>query len=305
MRPRQGGRGGKLPHMTTILIRIVEIYRSGQQIRPSEAPPRPPPIPIGALVSVSDMKQWLLSAWRMLTWTWRRFPKTVGGLTGLVALLCLVVVGSNAYILLTTDGEATRRRRRAARRSGDRAGRAGQRQRPHERDACRPRQRGVAALARRQGEDPRLRRPPPWAYTSPTDAQGAGPRRACQAGRHLRGPRRLRHLGDDGPGAIDLRRPNAVVVPRASTCRGPSSSPKKPGIHVTGLLADQHQLGLPGERRKSARSSPGSGGLGHHRRHARDGRAADPDPDLRRPRKLGPGRRRPRRPRAGHRRSSS
>jgi vancomycin permeability regulator SanA len=53
------------------------------------------------------MKQGLLSVWRVLTWPWRRFPKTVGGLTGLVALLCLVVVGSNAYILLTTDGEAT------------------------------------------------------------------------------------------------------------------------------------------------------------------------------------------------------
>jgi SanA protein len=53
------------------------------------------------------VKQGLLSAWRTLTWPWRRFPKTIGGLTGLVALLCLVVVGSNAYILLTTDGEAT------------------------------------------------------------------------------------------------------------------------------------------------------------------------------------------------------
>src|SRR5882757_11259505 len=53
------------------------------------------------------MKQGLLSFWRALTWPWRRFPKSVGGVTGLVALLCLVVVGSNAYILLTTDGEAT------------------------------------------------------------------------------------------------------------------------------------------------------------------------------------------------------
>jgi SanA protein len=53
------------------------------------------------------MKQGLLSTWRMLTWPWRRFPKTVGGATGLVALLCLIVVGSNAYILLTTEGEAT------------------------------------------------------------------------------------------------------------------------------------------------------------------------------------------------------
>jgi SanA protein len=53
------------------------------------------------------MKQGLLSVWRFLTWPWRRFPKTVGGATGLVAVLCLIVVGSNAYILLTTEGEAT------------------------------------------------------------------------------------------------------------------------------------------------------------------------------------------------------
>ncbi len=53
------------------------------------------------------MKQGLLSVWRTLTWPWRRFPKTIGAATGLVAVLCLVVAGSNAYILLSTDGEAT------------------------------------------------------------------------------------------------------------------------------------------------------------------------------------------------------
>ena len=53
------------------------------------------------------MKQGLLSVWRTLTWPWRRFPKTVGGVTGLFALLCLVIAGSNAYILLSTSGEAT------------------------------------------------------------------------------------------------------------------------------------------------------------------------------------------------------
>ncbi|HEY2478240.1 MAG TPA: ElyC/SanA/YdcF family protein [Solirubrobacterales bacterium] len=53
------------------------------------------------------MKHGLSSVWRTLTWPWRRFPKTVGGATGLFAVLCLVVAGSNAYILLTTGGEAT------------------------------------------------------------------------------------------------------------------------------------------------------------------------------------------------------
>src|SRR6201994_2916272 len=53
------------------------------------------------------MKQGLLSALRTLTWPWRRFPKTVGGLTGVVALLVVLVIGANAYILLSTDGEST------------------------------------------------------------------------------------------------------------------------------------------------------------------------------------------------------
>jgi SanA protein len=53
------------------------------------------------------MKQGLLSVWRTLTWPWRRYPKTVGGLTGLVTLLVVLVIGANAYILLSTDGEAT------------------------------------------------------------------------------------------------------------------------------------------------------------------------------------------------------
>jgi SanA protein len=53
------------------------------------------------------MRQGLLSVWRALTSPWRRFPKTVFGLTALVAVICLIVVGANAYILLTTDGEAT------------------------------------------------------------------------------------------------------------------------------------------------------------------------------------------------------
>ena len=39
------------------------------------------------------MKQGLLSVWRALTWPWRRFPKTVGGFTGLFAVLCLVIAG--------------------------------------------------------------------------------------------------------------------------------------------------------------------------------------------------------------------
>src|SRR3954452_11355488 len=63
--------------------------------------------PGAGLLAFPAMKQGLLSVWRALTWPWRRFPRTVGGATGLFAVLCLVVVGSNAYILLSTSGEAT------------------------------------------------------------------------------------------------------------------------------------------------------------------------------------------------------
>ena len=44
---------------------------------------------------------------RKLTWPWRRFPKTAGILTGSGVLLCLLIVGANAYILLSTEGEST------------------------------------------------------------------------------------------------------------------------------------------------------------------------------------------------------
>lgn len=40
-------------------------------------------------------------------WPYRRFPRTAGALTGLGVLLVLVVVGANAYILLSTRGEST------------------------------------------------------------------------------------------------------------------------------------------------------------------------------------------------------
>jgi SanA protein len=40
-------------------------------------------------------------------WPYRRFPKTAGAATGLGLLLVLIVVGANAYILLSTQGEYT------------------------------------------------------------------------------------------------------------------------------------------------------------------------------------------------------
>jgi SanA protein len=44
---------------------------------------------------------------RALTLPFRRWPRTTRALTGLGVLLVLLVVGSNAYILLSTEGEAT------------------------------------------------------------------------------------------------------------------------------------------------------------------------------------------------------
>src|SRR6202012_4882101 len=79
---------------------------AGRLLMKGHPTPSPQALHSDAIASVSSMKQGLLSVWRTLTWPWRRFPKTVGGVTGRVAVLCLVVVASNAYILLTTDGEA-------------------------------------------------------------------------------------------------------------------------------------------------------------------------------------------------------
>ena len=46
--------------------------------------------------------------------------------------------------------------------------------------------------------------------------------------------------------------------PRASTCRGRSTWPTRPGIDATGLTADLHHWGYQGRRARSARSSRGS-----------------------------------------------
>ena len=43
----------------------------------------------------------------MLSWPYRRFPKTVGVATGLGLVLVLAIVAANAYIVLSTEGEAT------------------------------------------------------------------------------------------------------------------------------------------------------------------------------------------------------
>lgn len=49
----------------------------------------------------------LKKALRALAFPYRRWPRTAKALSGLGVLLMLVVVGSNAYILLSTTGEST------------------------------------------------------------------------------------------------------------------------------------------------------------------------------------------------------
>src|SRR5262245_52101826 len=58
------------------------------------------------VVSVS-LVQGLRKALRALTFPYRRWPRTSRGLSGLVVLLVLLVIGSNAYILLTYGGDST------------------------------------------------------------------------------------------------------------------------------------------------------------------------------------------------------
>ena len=98
-----------------------------------------------------------------------------------------------------------------------------------------------------------------WAYDEPDTMRKALVARRGAAARHLRGPRRLRHLGDDGPGALDLQRhrrgrrhpglPHAAgAVPRRRSRDRRHRARRRPA-----------PLGLPGARRaRFARSSRGS-----------------------------------------------
>ena len=201
-------------------------------------------------------------------------------------------------MLLSAERRVDREgRRRAAGGGGDRAGGAGAAEREDERDAratgC---EQACRALARGQGrEDPRLRRPPHLGLRrAGHDAQGAGRRRGAAAGR-LRGPRRLRHLGDDGAGA---RRSSACATrsssPRASTCRGRCSSPTQPGstrpASPPTCTAGASRAGRATVREVLSRVKAIADVTLDT---AGDGRPVDPDRDRRRPRKLGPARRRP------------
>ena len=53
------------------------------------------------------MRDAIEGIWRALSWPYRRFPKTAGAVTGVAVLLVLVAIAANAYIVLSTEGEAT------------------------------------------------------------------------------------------------------------------------------------------------------------------------------------------------------
>ena len=170
------------------------------------------------------------------------------------------------------DGQ---RRRRASRGGGDRARGAGPAERQDELDA---RPTGCGRRDRRSGSagkveaHPRLRRPSQLGLRRARhDAQGAGRRR--RAGRvDLRGPRRLRHLGDDGRGhaASSASSDRGRGHRRASTCPEPSTSPVRPGSTRRASPADLHTSeGYQGREERSPRGPlPGQGDRRHDARHA-------------------------------------
>jgi vancomycin permeability regulator SanA len=185
-----------------------------------------------------------------LTWPWRRFPKTVGGATGLFAVLCFVVVGSNAYILLTTGGEATsdvadvppaevaivpgalvNANGRMSRMLGDRV-----------KEASRLWHDGKVKKILVSGDHGT------WAYDEPDTMRkalvrdGVAPRDIFED-----------HAGFDTWATMVRARSifdvhDAVVVTQGFHMPRALYLAEEAGMHVTGLLADQHRWGYQGER---------------------------------------------------------
>ncbi len=196
------------------------------------------------------MRRHLLSVWRKLTWPWRRFPRTAGALAGLAALLCLAVVGANAYVLLSTQGEAT----------GEVAAVPAAEVAIVPGVLVRPNGRMSPMLADRVTEAARLWHDGKvgkilvsgdhgtWGYDEPDTM------RKALVGDGVR-PRDIfeDHAGFDTWATMVRARSvfgvrDAVVVTQGFHMPRALYLAEEAGIHATGLLADRHDWGLQGER---------------------------------------------------------
>jgi vancomycin permeability regulator SanA len=196
------------------------------------------------------MKRGLLSVWRTITWPWRRFPKTVGGVTGLFALLCLVIAGSNAYILLSTSGESTDEVADVppaeiaivpgalVQRNGHMSGML----------ADRVKEASLLWHAGKVGKVLVSGDHHTWAYDEPDTMRKALVRDGVKPEDIFED-----HAGFDTWATMVRARSifniqNAVVVTQGFHMPRALYLAEAAGIHVTGLLADQHHWGYQGER---------------------------------------------------------
>jgi hypothetical protein len=144
---------------------------------------------------------------RKLTYPVRRWPRlTKAAMAGGVGLTVLVVL-ANAYILLSTEGEATANLADVP--PAEAAIVPGALVQPNGKMSAMlaDRVRQASALWR-AGKVKRILVSGDhhtWAYDEPDTMRKALVEEDVAAG-HLRGPRRLRHLGDDGQGSRHLRR---------------------------------------------------------------------------------------------------
>src|ERR1700709_1859601 len=214
----------------------------------------------------------LKTIWAGATYPLRRWPRLSKAAVSGAFLIVLVVAGSNAYILLSTQGEST-----------DVVADV-----PHAQVAIVP-----GALVQPNGKmsvmlGDRVKQAAKL-WRAGTGAQGDDAARR-PAARRLRGSRRLRHLGHDGAGPGHLRRARRrrrhAGIPHAA-----GAFSRRRGRHPRNRpYFGPAPLRLPAEEERSARGAlAGQGDRRRDARYAGDGRSLDPDLQHRRPRKLGPG----------------
>ncbi len=139
----------------------------------------------------------------------RRWPRLSKGALSGACSLALLVAGSNAYVLLAAQGESTESRSPRCRRRRWRSCRGRWSSRTGEMSAMLADRVRQASALWHAGKVEKILVSGDhhtWAYDEPDTMRKALVADGVRPRGRLRGPRRLRHLGDDGAGARHLRR---------------------------------------------------------------------------------------------------